>query len=298
MPSFRRLTTKKGIERGGGFSFWIGALMIYARSRAHSFRIISCGAQRSMLTSNYPIEGQTWPLDDEKWVCCFTRIESQTDGVQDTGDLSQASHQSAMDAPDGSAGSFARLCHLATLAGAVLSHDYESSSELVSENANRIFNALNDSAISWTADADKSLESLLGASATGLAFRSLFTFCNAYLRASSHENANAMNELINGGALKIAAQNVVKFADNIANAAGQDLSLVSPIMMDALYSAAVYFAWLMQNGDDEAAHADLESIRQFLTRFSSRWRNAAEYSRILEAKLVQDFSYAVGGATS
>jgi hypothetical protein len=65
--------------------------------------------------------------------------------------------------------------------------------------------------------------------------------------------------------------------------------------MDSIYAAAANFAWLVRETGDENYQMALDSLRGCLRRFSSRWRNAGEYLRILEAK---EFTYALGSASS
>jgi hypothetical protein len=75
----------------------------------------------------------------------------------------------------------------------------------------------------------------------------------------------------------------------------QDLGRVSPIVMGAMYKAAANYAWMVRENGDEKSQVALDAIRHCFRRLGSRWRNAAEYLRILEA---QEFTYAVGSAGS
>ena len=75
----------------------------------------------------------------------------------------------------------------------------------------------------------------------------------------------------------------------------QDLGRVSPIVMGAMYKAAANYAWMVRENGDEKSQVALDAIRHCFRRLGSRWRNAAEYLRILEA---QEFTYAVGSAAS
>lgn len=65
--------------------------------------------------------------------------------------------------------------------------------------------------------------------------------------------------------------------------------------MDALYNAASTYAWSVRESGDESCQMALDSLRHCLRRLGARWRNAAEYLRILEA---QEFTFAMGGASS
>lgn len=70
-----------------------------------------------------------------------------------------------------------------------------------------------------------------------------------------------------------------------------DIDRVSPLIMDTLYSAAADYAWRMAETTNEtqARQEGLEVIRHCLQRLGSRFRNGAEFLRILEA---QEFSLA------
>jgi hypothetical protein len=91
------------------------------------------------------------------------------------------------------------------------------------------------------------------------------------------------------------AGSILEFAERISFATQhpQDLDRLSPIIMDSIYMAAANYAWLIRESGNENYQKALETLRLYLKRFSSRWRNAAEYLRILEAK---EFSSAVGAS--
>jgi hypothetical protein len=97
--------------------------------------------------------------------------------------------------------------------------------------------------------------------------------------------------------LKTVSRSINDFAEQITASTPQpqDLDRVSPLIMDSLYAAAANYAWLVRESGDESSQMALESIRHCLRRLGARWRNAAEYLRILEA---QEFTYAVGSAGS
>lgn len=97
--------------------------------------------------------------------------------------------------------------------------------------------------------------------------------------------------------IKSVCRNISDLVDNIneATQSSQDLGRVSPIIMGPMYKAATTYAWLVRESGDESSQLELEAIRHCFRKLGSRWRNAAEYLRLLEA---QEFTYAVGSAGS
>jgi hypothetical protein len=131
-----------------------------------------------------------------------------------------------------------------------------------------------------------------------LTFSSLCCLCNRYSCPSScdpatPEAAAMQAQAVDG--LKTVSNSIVDFSEQLMaiTPLASDLDKVSPIVMDALYSAASNYAWMVRESGDERSQMALDSIRHFLRRLGSRWRNAAEYLRILEAR---EFTYAVGSA--
>lgn len=143
-------------------------------------------------------------------------------------------------------------------------------------------------------------DTLALSSALALTFSALCTLCDPYScpdkNASTTTEAAAMQAQAVDG-LKTVSNSIVDFAEQLSAlcAEARDLDKVSPIIMDALYSAASNYAWIVRESGDQRSQMALDSIRQFLRRLGGRWRNAAEYLRILEAR---EFTYAVGAGTS
>jgi hypothetical protein len=150
-------------------------------------------------------------------------------------------------------------------------------------------------------EASESTEYLTLATSLALIYSTLNALCEPYtctIKKSgtsppSPERAAMTVQALDG--LKSVSKSSVEFADKLINGipTQQDLDKVSPLIMDALYSAASNYAWLVRESGDQQYQAALDSIRHCLRRLGSRWRNAAEYLRILEA---QEFTYAVGSA--
>jgi hypothetical protein len=132
-----------------------------------------------------------------------------------------------------------------------------------------------------------------------LTHSTLFSLCEPYSCPSSASGTPEGSAMVVQGVdgLKSVAASVVHFAEQISTSTPlpQDLDRVSPVIMDALYSAAANYAWVVRESGDENSQLALDSLRRCLGRLGTRWRNAAEYLRILEA---QEFTYAVGGASA
>jgi hypothetical protein len=133
-----------------------------------------------------------------------------------------------------------------------------------------------------------------------LTFSALCLLCERYSCPSNCKNttpeATAMQvQAVDG--IKTVSDSIRDFSENLnaATPSQQDLDRLSPIIMGALYSAASNFAWMVRESGDERSQIALDSLRHSLRRLGGRWRNAAEYLRILEA---QEFTYAVGSAGS
>jgi len=109
-------------------------------------------------------------------------------------------------------------------------------------------------------------------------------------KASVSTEAMAMQaQSIDG--IKTVSRTIVEFADRIneSTSTPEDLDRLSPIIMDALYSAATNYAWLVRESGDGECQKALDSLRDCLKRLGTKWRSASEYSRILEAQEVCDF---------
>jgi hypothetical protein len=187
--------------------------------------------------------------------------------------------------------------------GKVLNHHY--GERIASDTAkfalaNQLYIDISILARRLNEDADSTHDFLSLTAPLSLTYSTLCVLCEAYsCPESSGRNSATMEEAemqikaMEG--LKTVAGSIVEFADRISVATQnpQDLDRLSPIIMDSIYMAAANYAWLVRESGDEGYQMALDSLRHCLRKFGTRWRNAAEYLRILEAK---EFSYAVGSA--
>jgi len=197
---------------------------------------------------------------------------------------------------------FTRLCQVYVMLGKILSHHYNEklpSKTLRFGMASQLYVDGSILARRLTEEAGNSADYLDLAAPLALSFSALSTLCDPYscptngAAITDPEQAAMQVQALEG--LKTVSTSVVEFANQImaATPLPQDLDRISPLIMDALYSAAANYAWLVRESGDEDSQMALESLRHCLRRLGSRWRNAAEYLRILEA---QEFTYAIGSA--
>jgi hypothetical protein len=212
--------------------------------------------------------------------------------------------QRAVSSPvDDAVAPFPRLCQASVMLGKVLAHHHGEKipSETARYNlASQLYLDVSILARKIVEEAAESNDYLSLAAPMALTFSALCILCDSYscpkaCTPTSTEAAAMQVQAIDG--LKTVSRSIVDFTEqiNAATPLPHDLDRVSPMIMDALYSAAANYAWMVRESGDENSQMALESVRHCLRRLGTRWRNAAEYLRILEA---QEFTYAVGSAGS
>lgn len=190
---------------------------------------------------------------------------------------------------------FPRLCQVSIMLGKVLSHSSHrwGGPKTVEPNLSADTSLLVQTIVD---EANKSGDHLNLAAPLALAFSALCTLCDSYSDpkggvASAAEAAAMQAQSVEWR--KSVSGMVLEFSDriNAATPLPHDLDRINPIIMAALYSAAANYGWFVREGGDETSQRASQSIRLSLRRFGTRWRNAAEYLRILEA---QELTYTVG----
>ena len=225
--------------------------------------------------------------------------------LKDQGDMSLARQTLVSNPISDPVDPFPRLCQASIMMGKVLSHHYGekiSSDTAKLSLANQLYIDISILARKLKEEADKSNDYLSLTTALSLTYSTLCVLCEEYscpdsagCNTVSTEKADMQTKAIDG--IKTVAASIVDFAERI-NAAThdpRDLDRLSPMIMDSVYAAAANFAWLVRETGDESYQMALDSLRHCLRRFGTRWRNAGEYLRILEAK---EFTYAVGSAAT
>lgn len=199
---------------------------------------------------------------------------------------------------------FPRLCQASIMMGKVLNDRYgeKISSEAARFSyASQLYQEISILSRSMLEEALTSADYLTLAGPLALNFTALCALCVTYTCPSlsgesnklSTETAAMQAQAVDG--LKTVSKSISELVDRVNKATPlpQDIGRVCPVIMGAMYKAAASYAWMIRENGDESSQAALESIRHCLRRLGSRWRNAAEYLRLLEA---QEFTYAVGSA--
>ncbi|RFU26774.1 hypothetical protein B7463_g9567, partial [Scytalidium lignicola] len=258
---------------------WWGVLLVD--------RMLSLGGQSHIITNQEPKDTDLLPVDDAAW-----DEGNMTQGIAKTGETPYSEQV----AP------FPRLCQVSHLLGKIFVHHdatFPSDKDRF-DDASRLFEkATSLSRILQEEATDNDYVSL--SAAIALSFSAICAVCDPYSCPKtvtghtdvSTETAEAQLQAIDG--LKRASQNIVEFAErlNTVMPLPQDVDRISPFIMDAMYCAAANHAWWVRESGDANSQLALDNLRNCLRRLGTRWRNAAEYLRILEA---QEFTYAIGGA--
>ncbi|RDL42470.1 uncharacterized protein BP5553_02449 [Venustampulla echinocandica] len=250
-------------------------------------RIVSYASQGYIMDSQEPRPDAALPADDDAW---------------NRGELSAptALLSSPIDDP---VGPFSRLCQASIMMGKVLSHHYHNT--FPSEAArltqvSKLSEDILDLSGKITEETNRSPDFLSLSAPLALLSRAFCILCDPYsgldgygLDPSTPQAAEMQQRAAEG--LKTLSGNMYGFGQKveISTSGFQDLDSVNPIIMDALYSAALNFAWFVRKSGDMQCQTSLDEIRNWLTKLGARWRSAAEYARLLEA---QEFSYAIRGA--
>ena len=212
------------------------------------------------------------------------------------------------------ASTFARLCQAAHLTGRVLRHHRSKGTpedELFRE-ASSLYVELSDLARVLIDEASATQDYLSLVSPMAVTFSAIAALCDPYacqtmrVENNTSEGATMQIQAIDG--IRSVAESIRNFAQEITNLVSspspsnpshpshnslqsRELDKVSPLILDALYSGASNFAWDVRESGNASSEEGLGTIRECLRLFTSKWRCAGEYLRVLEA---QEFTYAVG----
>jgi len=166
-------------------------------------------------------------------------------------------------------------------------------------DASSLYVELSELARTLVQEAASSPDYLLFVGPMSICFSALCSLCDPYacgpMRAptQSQEEATMQVQAVEGlrtvsDSIKDLSQQVAAYTPN-----SMDIDRVSIFLLDALYCGATNYAWDVRESGNANSEESLDAIRQCLRRFTSRWRAAQEYLRILEA---QEFAFAVNGA--
>jgi hypothetical protein len=252
-------------------------------------RAIVIGASHRPLATADPEVDQSLPAEDAAW---------------DSGEMT-LSHPINLSTPiTEHASPFARLCQASTAMGRVLRHHQDRTlSEAERFGAvNQLHQDLCLLATQLTEEASNSPDYLSFAAALAITFSAISVLLDTYAcpeirEGATRSDAESAMQVTAVEGLRAVSSQVRAFAEQLVARTPyvQDVDRVSPLVMDSLYSSAANFAWFVRESGDEGAQVALDELRDVLRRLGDRWRNGAEYLRILEA---QEFSYAMNGAVA
>lgn len=202
---------------------------------------------------------------------------------------------------------FPRLCQASTMLGKVVTHRFSEKIPDETERfgvASQLYLDLSVLERRILEEAARSPDYLIQAAPLAMTLSALCMLCLIYScpvacgqvdKELSKEAGDMQRQAMDG--LKSVSRSISDLVDHIHSAtqSPQDLGRISPMVMGAMYRAAANYAWMVRENGDENSQIALDAIRHCFRKLGSRWRNAAEYLRILEA---QEFTYAVGSAGS
>lgn len=228
---------------------------------------------------------------------------------QNGGDVTPATSKYVSTPIDDQVAPFPRLCQASIRMGKVLKHLYGDNPvpETVKHTqATELFVEIQSFADQVNIQAHNAKSILPFAAPLALAFTALCALCEAHLRPSvksSHaggsdaigpESVAMQGQSLND--MKAVTTEIVKFAVDInraISASPQALGEVSPIIMGALYSAAKCDSTVLESkGQSNQAASDV--LSSCLKALEPRWRNAANYARTLDGRVL---AYAVPGSS-
>ncbi|KAI1008027.1 hypothetical protein K3495_g200 [Podosphaera aphanis] len=233
-----------------------------------------------IINSQEPKEEDILPVDDVAWDS--GQIAGALQSVVSTTTLEQV-------AP------FSRLCQASILLGQVMAHlktEFPSETSRFS-SVTQLYANISDLALKVSAESTDPKKFFNTMSPLALTYSTLCFLCKPYCfrqEVTNQEQQQIQAQATEG--LKSVAVSIIDFVEqiNIATSSPTGLDCISPLIMDAIYAGALTLAWLARDSGDETCQTGLESLRQCLGKLSTRWRNAAEYLRILEA---QEFAFAL-----
>ncbi|CZR55060.1 related to Zn(II)Cys6 transcriptional activator [Phialocephala subalpina] len=256
-------------------------------------RITSLGSQGYIMNSQEPKKDDILPANDSAW---------------DNGEMESAMERKVSNPIEDHIAPFPRLCQASVLLGKVLAHNFGFKLPLDQDQqlqkprfieAAMLYEEISALARVLHDETTQAADYLSIAAPLALTYSAMCALCDSYscpkgCTAKTPEAAAMQAQAVSG--LKTVSGFIVEFSNRInANTPNaHDLDRVSPIIMDALYSGASNYAWLVRESGDESSQQALDAIRYSLRRLGTRWRNAAEYLRLLDAR---EFTYAVGSVT-
>jgi hypothetical protein len=127
-----------------------------------------------------------------------------------------------------------------------------------------------------------------------LCYGALLHLCDPFCCAETNHGDRTVEETemqvvaING--IKKAAIEVLGFAETVKMLLRENISAISPLMLDGLYMAAATFAWFTHESGSVEDSRNYHVLKEILIQMNVRWAAAGEFVKTLDA--TRDILYA------
>jgi hypothetical protein len=122
--------------------------------------------------------------------------------------------------------------------------------------------------------------------AMALCYGTLLHLCDPFSCTETNRGSHTVEETemqaISIPGMRNTAMQVLEFSQIVRKSMDENLSAVSPLMADCLYSATATLQWLVHETGAEEAINGYSYLRSVLQEMSKRWAVAGEYIKVLE----------------
>lgn len=108
-------------------------------------------------------------------------------------------------------------------------------------------------------------------------------FCCTETNRGDHTVEETEMQVIAIDGIKRAADSMLHFAETVKMLIRENISAISPLMLDGLYVAATTFAWLAHESGSAEDLSNYRVLREVLIQMNVRWAAAGEYVKVLDA---------------
>ncbi|ETN37564.1 uncharacterized protein HMPREF1541_07186 [Cyphellophora europaea CBS 101466] len=237
-------------------------------------RYVHLGSEGHQLATDDPPLQTVLPANESSW---------------DEGDMT-TSEPLYMSTPTSvRAGAFARTCQATHLMGRMIRVLNDRSSDPATRFAEAIQLHRTLTALSNVLPYEVSESAAQYSTAMGLCYSSLLHLCEPFSCTETNRGDHTLEETemqaISIPGMQEAAGKVLEFSLVLQKLMDQNLSAISPLLADCLYSATATFQWLVHETGSEEYITGYNSLRSILVEMSKRWVVAGEYVKILEVRL-------------
>lgn len=234
-------------------------------------RYVHLGSEGRQLCTDDPPPQTVLPADECSW----------DQGVMATGEPLYVSTPTTV-----RAGGFARTCQTIHLMGRMIRtlSDHYSDASIRFTQAIQLHRTL--TALSKILPDEVSEAPAQYATAMALCYGALLRLCEPFSCTESNRGDHTVEETemqaISIPGMKKTAMQVLDFSRIVRKLMDDNLSAISPLIADCLYSATSTLQWLVHETGSEEAINGYSTLREVLVEMSKRWAVAGEYIKILE----------------